>query len=315
MEKIQKQQEQFENFDQSEFELISADEKSSEFIARPVVTYWSDAWRRFRSNKVALTAFVILILLTVMVIIGPMISGYSFDKIVGEPNTAPCSKFWFGTDDLGRDFFTRLWKGGRVSIFIGVIGALISTVVGSLYGAASAYAGGKIDLLMMRIVEILSSIPYLLLIILLRLVLQSSGLGTLIIAMTITGWCGLARLVRGQILSLKRKDFIMASNVLGVSRKDIIIKHLIPNTINIILVSISFDIPGYIFGEAFLSYLGLGVQSPNTSWGAMASAAQQKFQFYPYQLFFPAAVIGLTMLVFTLLGDGLRDALDPNLRQ
>lgn len=308
-------QEKYEEIDSSKFKLISSDDKSSEFIARPVVTYWSDAWRRFRANKAAMVAFVILIILTVMVIIGPIISGYSFKEAVGEPNQFPSSKFWFGTDEIGRDLFTRLWKGGRISIFIGIVGALISTVIGSIYGAVSAYAGGKVDVVMMRIVEILSSIPYLLLVIVLRLVLKSNGLGTLILAMTITGWCGLARLVRGQILSLKRKDFIMAADVLGVSRRDIVVRHLIPNTINVILVSISFDIPGYIFGEAFLSYLGLGVQAPNTSWGAMAASAQQVFQFYPYQLIFPALLIGLTMLAFTLLGDGLRDALDPNLRQ
>ncbi|MBK5897380.1 ABC transporter permease [Catonella massiliensis] len=305
----------YEEIDSSKFKLIGADNKSSEFIARPVVTYWSDAWRRFRANKAAMVAFVILILLTVMVIIGPIISGYSFKEAVGEPNQFPSAKFWFGTDEIGRDLFTRLWKGGRISIFIGIVGALISTVIGSIYGAVSAYAGGKVDVVMMRIVEILSSIPYLLLVIVLRLVLKSNGLGTLILAMTITGWCGLARLVRGQILSLKRKDFIMAADVLGVSKSDIVVRHLIPNTINVILVSISFDIPGYIFGEAFLSYLGLGVQAPNTSWGAMAASAQQVFQFYPYQLIFPALLIGLTMLAFTLLGDGLRDALDPNLRQ
>ena len=305
----------YEEIDSSKFKLIGADNKSSEFIARPVVTYWSDAWRRFRANKAAMVAFVILILLTVMVIIGPIISGYSFKEAVGEPNQFPSAKFWFGTDEIGRDLFTRLWKGGRISIFIGIVGALISTVIGSIYGAVSAYAGGKVDVVMMRIVEILSSIPYLLLVIVLRLVLKSNGLGTLILAMTITGWCGLARLVRGQILSLKRKDFIMAADVLGVSKSDIVVRHLIPNTINVILVSISFDIPGYIFGEAFLSYLGLGVQAPNTSWGAMAASAQQVFQFYPYQLIFPALLIGLTMLAFTLLGDGLRDALDPNIRQ
>jgi oligopeptide ABC transporter permease protein len=305
----------YEEIDSSKFKLIGADNKSSEFIARPVVTYWSDAWRRFRANKAAMVAFVILILLTVMVIIGPIISGYSFKEAVGEPNQFPSAKFWFGTDEIGRDLFTRLWKGGRISIFIGIVGALISTVIGSIYGAVSAYAGGKVDVVMMRIVEILSSIPYLLLVIVLRLVLKSNGLGTLILAMTITGWCGLARLVRGQILSLKRKDFIMAADVLGVSKSDVVVRHLIPNTINVILVSISFDIPGYIFGEAFLSYLGLGVQAPNTSWGAMAASAQQVFQFYPYQLIFPALLIGLTMLAFTLLGDGLRDALDPNLRQ
>lgn len=304
-----------EKFEKNDFEKLSKDNKESEFIARPVVTYWSDAWRRFRKNRTALFAFILLIVLTIMVIIGPHLNSYSYDQIVASPNTKPNGQFWFGTDDIGRDIFTRLWKGGRVSIIIGLSGAIVSTVLGSIYGAISAFVGGKVDTIMMRIVEILISIPYLLLVIILRLALNSNGIGTLILAMTITGWCGLARLVRGQILSLKEQDYILAARALGVSNKNIILRHLIPNTINVILVSISFDIPGYIFSEAFLSYLGLGVQPPNTSWGAMASAAQQKFMFYPYQLFFPALMIALTMLAFTLLGDGLRDALDPSLRE
>ncbi len=304
-----------ERIDQSKFKKISNREKSSEFIARPVVTYWSDAWRRFKCNKMAMVALAILVALIVMVIIGPMISGYSYRAVVGPPNLAPNGKYWFGTDELGRDIFTRIWKGGRISILIGILGAIIGTLIGSVYGALSAYLGGRVDTIMMRIIEILYSIPYLLLVIVLRLALNSNGIGTLILAMSITGWCGLARLVRGQVLSLKEQDFVMAAEVLGVSQKDIIIKHLIPNTLNVILVSISFDVPGYIFSEAFLSYLGLGVQPPDASWGLMASVAQQNFQFYPYQLFFPALMIGLTMLSFTLLGDGLRDALDPNLRK
>lgn len=304
-----------ETVDKSLFEQISEDDKSSEFIARPVVTYWSDAWRRFKQNKLALLALIILILLTIMVIIGPSLTPYDYAEFAGLPNQKPNSEFWFGTDDLGRDIFTRLWRGGRISIVIGIAGALISTIIGSIYGAISAYFGGKVDTVMMRIVEILISIPYLLIVIILRLALDSSGMGTLILAMTITGWCGLARLVRGQILSLKENDFIKAAQVLGVSNKDIVLKHLLPNTLNVILVAISFDVPGYIFSEAFLSYLSLGVQPPETSWGAMASAAQSYFQFYPYQLFFPSLMIALTMLSFTLLGDGLRDALDPNLRK
>lgn len=308
-----------ENIEKNKFRRISSDDKSSELIARPVVTYWSDAWRRFKMNKVSMLALVILVILIIMVIIGPIISkymyGYTYRDVVGEPNLSPNAKYWFGTDELGRDIFTRIWKGGRISIAIGLLGAIIGTIIGSIYGAVAAYSGGKVDTIMMRIIEILYSIPYLLLVIVLRLALNSNGIGTLILAMSITGWCGLARLVRGQILSLKQQDFVMAAEVLGVSQKDIIIKHLIPNTLNVILVSISFDIPGYIFSEAFLSYLGLGVQPPEASWGLMASTAQQSFQFYPYQLFFPALMIGLTMLSFTLLGDGLRDALDPNLRK
>lgn len=297
-----------------DFKKISNEEKNSEFIGRPVVTYWSDAWRRFKKNKLALFSLALLGIITILVIVGPYINNYEFDQVVGISNTKPNSEFWFGTDDIGRDIFTRLWKGGRVSIVIGIVGALIGTIVGGIYGAISGYFGGKVDTIMMRIVEILYSIPYLLLVIIIRLAIKDTGYGALILAMTITGWCGLARLVRGQILSLKEQDFVLAAKALGVSDKDIILKHLLPNTLNVILVSISFDVPGYIFSEAFLSYLGLGVQPPNTSWGAMAAAAQTKFLFYPYQLFFPGLLIAITMLCFTLIGDGLRDALDPSLR-
>ena len=150
-----------QSIDKSLFNKISDDQKSSEFIARPVVTYWSDAWRRFKKNKLALISLIILIVLTVMVIIGPMLTPYEFNQMVGAKNQTPNAQFWFGTDNLGRDIFTRLWRGGRVSIIIGIAGALISTVIGSVYGAISAYFGGKVDTIMMRIVEILISIPYL----------------------------------------------------------------------------------------------------------------------------------------------------------
>lgn len=168
---------------------------------------------------------------------------------------------------------------------------------------------------MMRIVEVLLSIPYLIIVILISVVTDSKSLGTMLVALTLTGWCGIARLVRGQMLQLKSQEYVLAANALGVAPIKIILKHMIPNTIGMIIVAITFDIPGYIFSEAFLSYVGLGIQPPSTSWGALASAAQQNFMFYPYQLLFPALMIALTMLSFTLLGDGLRDALDPKLRK
>ena len=168
---------------------------------------------------------------------------------------------------------------------------------------------------MMRIVEVIISIPYLIVVILFSITFQSKGLFTLILAMTVTGWCGTARLVRGQMLQLKSQEFVLAAQALGVKPLRIIVKHLIPNTMSTIIVSITFAIPNYIFSEAFLSFIGLGVQPPDTSWGALSSAAQAQFLFYPYQLFFPSLMIALTMLSFTLLGDGLRDALDPKLRK
>ena len=227
----------------------------------------------------------------------------------------PSSVHWFGTDDLGRDLFARVWQAGRVSIIIGILGAVIASVVGSIYGGIAAYFGGAVDDIMMRIVEVLLSIPYLIIVILISVITDSKSLGTMLVALTLTGWCGIARLVRGQMLQLKSQEYVLAANALGVAPIKIILKHMIPNTIGMIIVAITFDIPGYIFSEAFLSYVGLGIQPPSTSWGALASAAQQNFMFYPYQLLFPALMIALTMLSFTLLGDGLRDALDPKLRK
>lgn len=309
-----------EHISKEKFERIPDNEKSAEFIARPRVTFWGDAWRRFKKNKLAIISLVILIILMLLVILGPVIShslyGYEINsQDYSAKNLGPNSQHWFGTDNLGRDLFLRVCLGGRVSITIGLVGALVSTVIGTIYGAISAYAGGRVDTVMMRIVEILASIPYLLIVILVSLYAGETNIKTLVIAMTITGWTGMARLVRGQLLSLKNQDFILAAETLGVSNKNIILKHLIPNTLNVILIAISFDVPGYIFGEAFLSFLGIGIQQPATSWGALASYAQTNFLFYPYQLFFPALMIALTMLVFTLIGDGLRDALDPKMRQ
>lgn len=305
-----------ESISKDKFRKVDLDTSSSEIIGRPVMGYWQDAWRRLKTNKVALLAIIILTTIMIMTIIGPYINGIKFSDIdPAKINTKPNSEHWFGTDELGRDVFSRVWQAGRVSIIIGIFGALISTVVGCIYGAIAAYYGGRVDTIMMRIVEILTSIPYLIVVILISIWTDTRSLGTLLLSLTLTGWCGMSRLVRGQMLQIKQQEYIMAAEALGVSPWKIITKHLIPNSLGIVIVAITFDIPGYIFAETFLSYIGLGIQPPDTSWGALASAAQQNFIFYPHQLFFPSLMIALTMLSFTLLGDGLRDALDPKLRQ
>lgn len=305
-----------ENISKEKFQIIGVDKNEGEKIVRPHISYMQDAWRRFRQNKTALIAFIILVAIIFMCVFGPAISGYAFEEVdKGAVNKAPSSEHWFGTDKLGRDIFARVWVGGRVSMIIGLAGALISSIVGCIYGGVAAYFGGTVDSIMMRIVEVLISIPYLIVVILMSVVLGSSGIFTLLLAMTMTGWCGTARLVRGQMLQIKSQEYIMAAKGLGVPPSRIILKHMIPNTLNVIIVSVTFAIPNYIFSEAFLSYLGLGIQPPNTSWGALANAAQAQFLFYPYQLFFPALMIALTMLSYTLMGDGLRDALDPKLRK
>ena len=307
---------EWEDIPAEKFEIIGTDDFSGDIIARPKVSYWADAWRRFRENKIALVALIILVIMVIMVIIGPGISGYNFEQMnTDEINQLPSAEHWFGTDDLGRDLFARVFQGGRVSLTIGIVGAVVASVVGSIYGGIASYFGGIVDDIMMRIVEVLLSIPYLLTVILISVVTDSKSIGTMMLALVLTGWCGIARLVRGQMLQLKSQEYILAANALGVSPIKTIMRHMIPNTLGMIIVAITFDIPGYIFSEAFLSYVGLGVQPPDTSWGALASAAQQNFMFYPYQLFFPSLMIALTMLGFTLLGDGLRDALDPKLRK
>nr|WP_300002669.1 ABC transporter permease [Tissierella sp.] len=298
------------------FKKVGLDKNDTEIIARPKMTYAQDAWRRLKTNKIAILSVIILFTIILMTMIGPKMSGYKYQAMDSSViNQAPSSDHWFGTDELGRDIFARVWQAGRVSMKIGIFGAIISTVIGSIYGAIAAYFGGSVDTFMMRIVEILLSIPYLIVVILISIITKERSLTTLLISLTLTGWCGMARLVRGQMLQIKQQEFIMAAEALGVSPWKIITKHLIPNSLSVIIVAITFDIPGYIFAETFLSYIGLGIQPPETSWGALASAAQQNFIFYPYQLFFPSLMIALTMLSFTLLGDGLRDALDPKLRQ
>ncbi|WP_346929135.1 ABC transporter permease [Clostridium sp.] len=298
------------------FQIIGCDNLDSEGILRPSMTYWQDAWRRLKKNKVAMVSLVLLGLIALMTIIGPMISKFEYQATNNDMlNVKPNSTYWFGTDTLGRDLFARIWVGGRISITIGIVGAIVDTVVGTIYGGIAGYLGGIADDIMMRILEILVSIPYLVLVILIRVLMDQGGMAPLIIAMTITGWCYMARLVRGQLLQIKEQEYVLAAKALGANASRVIARHLVPNTLGVMIVAITFDIPGFIFAEAFLSFLGIGVQSPMTSWGALAAAGQQNLMFYHYQLIFPALAISLTMLSFNLLGDGLRDALDPKLRQ
>ena len=305
-----------ETINQESFKIIGPEIQTGERAARPRISYGKDAWRRFRENKIATVALLVLALLMFMVVFGPAISGYKFEEIDRTArNASPSADHWFGTDKLGRDLFARTWQGGRVSMIIGITGAFVASFVGCIYGGISGFLGGKVDLVMMRIVEVLVSVPYLIVVILLSVVLQSKSLGTLLLAMTLTGWCGIARIVRGQVLQVKSQEYIMAAQALGVKPWRTIVRHVLPNVLSVVIVSITFDIPGYIFSEAFLSFIGLGIQSPNTSWGALAASAQSLFTFYPYQLLAPSFMIALTMLCFTLIGDGLRDALDPRLRK
>lgn len=303
-------------FTKNDFEIVGKNLKDSQSIVRPSMTYWQDAWRRLKMNKIAMLSLIILCLVTIMVIIGPFLTEYTYrEQFVEKTNLEPMTDgHYFGTDSLGRDIFARAWRGGRISLLIGISVAFISLAVGVVYGGIAGYKGGTVDNIMMRFVDVMLTIPGLLINILLLLVLEP-GVKTIIIAFSITTWLGMARLVRGQILQLKEQEFVLAAKTLGASPARIIMKHLIPNTMGPIIVQMTLTIPSAIFGEAFLSYIGLGIKPPEASWGILANDGATMMRFYPYQLIIPAILISITMLSFNLFGDGLRDALDPKLRK
>jgi oligopeptide transport system permease protein len=297
------------------FKLIGARTSEAEKISKPSLSFWKDVFIRFRKNKLAMFGVVLLIFLIFMAIFGPYMTKYDYaTNDLTNTNKPPSSEHWFGTDDLGRDVFARTWEGARISLFIGVAAALIDLFIGVLWGGISGYKGGRTDEVMMRIADILYGIPYLLLVILLMVVLGQS-LTTMIIAMTITGWINMARIVRGQVLSLKNQEYVLAARTLGASTSRIMRRHLIPNTMGPILVTMTLTVPSAIFTESFLSFLGLGLTPPLASWGTMASEGLPAIKYYPWRLFFPATFISLTIFAFNVIGDGLRDALDPRLRK
>lgn len=300
---------------ESDFEPIYYEQSDAEKIAGESTSFWKDAWRRFKQNKLAIMGIVVIILLAIMSIFGTLISGQNyFNNDLLNANKPPSAAHWFGTDNLGRDIFARTWYGARISLFIGLTAAFLDLIIGVIWGTISGYLGGRVDEYMMRIADILSGVPYLLVVILL-MVIMPAGLWTLIIAMTITGWIGMARIVRGEVLKLKAEEFVLASKSLGANTLRVMSKHLIPNALGAILVTLTLTVPTAIFTEAFLSFLGLGVPAPKASWGTMTSDALSSLRYYPYQLFFPAFFICLTMLAFNVVGDGLRDALDPKDRR
>ncbi len=302
-------------FDEKDFLPLPEEEKNGEEIVRKTTSYWRDVWRNFIKNKTAVVSLVLMALMVLMVLIGPEISGYnSYSNDYTAVNQAPSAQHWFGTDNLGRDLWTRVWEGGRVSLLIAILATLIPEVIGMAVGGISGYVGGKVDMVIMRIIDILMGIPSLIYMILLMVVLGSGNILTLVIAMSITGWMSGARSTRGLVLQLKTREFVTASETLGASKGWIIARRLIPNTLGIRVVSITMTLPSVIFYEAFLSYIGLGVTPPTPSWGQLIKAAGEVFRYYPYQFLIPCVCVAVTMLCFNLIGDGLRDALDPKLR-
>jgi len=298
------------------FGSINVDEAEGERLAGPPIGFWKDSWIRLKMNRGALISLAILILLFVLAfVVGPLLSQYSpYAQDLARRYTGPSASFWFGTDEFGRDMWTRVWAGTRVSLYIAFLAALLDLFVGVTFGAVSGFLGGRVDDVMQRVIEILNGIPYLVVAIL-AMVVFKPGIITISIALGITGWTYMGRIVRGRMLQLKEQEFALASRSLGANGSRLVRKHLLPNSLGPIIVNLMFTIPAAIFAEAFLSFIGLGIQVPEASLGSLISEGAGEIRFHPYLLWFPSAIFCLLMICFNLLGDGLRDAFDPKMRK
>ena len=339
--------------DPSVFDLATEEEKLQQEVMGESTTFFRDGIRKLLKNPLAVFSLVVLSIIVVTILVAPMVVPYKYSEIIsvdgkrdrGAKNLKPFEyseleqeyienggevfPHIFGTAALSRDYFIRVVYGTRVSLSVGLFASLIVLVIGLLYGSISGYVGGRADLIMMRIVDIIYSLPDMLIIILLSVVLdqvlQSAGGGlvdrlgsnmiSIFLVFGLLYWVGMARLVRGQILSIKKNEYVLAAKAVGAKAPRIIRKHILPNSISVIIISTALQIPSAIFTESFLSFVGLGVQAPMPSLGSLANAAREGLQSYPYKLLFPATIICLIVLSLNLLGDGMRDAFDPKLRK
>ena len=325
------------DYKEDDFNLAEACEKENFIETKASLSYWQDAWRRLKKNKVAMVSLVIVILLLLFAFVGPLFFEHDYTtQVRGDENIDPSWQYPFGTDNLGRDLLVRTMFGTRISLIVGIAASLIVLVIGSTYGAISGYFGGRVDDVMMRLVELIYAVPDILVVLLLSTALKptltnwfntskSALAGTLsilgpsliaiFIAFGLLYWVGMARIIRGQVLMLKEQEYVTAAKALGASSSRVIKRHLLPNCIGQIIVTTCLQIPAAIFLESFLSFLGVGVSAPLTSLGSMASDAIGGMYTYTYRLMNPAAILSVLILSLNLFGDGLRDALDPRLKK
>lgn len=328
----------------SDFIRSNNDIEKEPEMQRESKNFWQDAWTQLKRNKLAVVGMIGLIFIVLLALIGPLLSSHDYAEQDVERRNLPAKipvldqisflpfdgegaqgvdaykeagvkeNFWFGTDQLGRDLWSRTWQGAQVSLFIGVVAALLDIFIGVIYGAISGFFGGRIDNVMQRIIEVVASIPTLIVVILFVLIFEPS-IWTIILAIAITGWIGMSRVVRGEFLKLKNQEFVLASKTLGASKFKLIFKHILPNTLGVIVVTSMFTVPNAIFFEAFLSFIGIGVPAPRTSLGSLVNEGRAMLLIHPHELFIPALVLSLLILFFYLFSDGLRDAFDPKMRR
>ncbi len=299
------------------FTPLSEEEKKLEVTVRPSISYWKDAWMRLKKDKFAIISLIVIVLVVLGAIFIPMLSKYDYAaNNLNQTNLKVSAEHWFGTDNLGRDLFVRNFYGARYSLIIAALAAVINLVIGVLYGGIAGFFGGKVDNVMMRIVDIIYAIPLTIYVIIIMAILSKpgasgSGLFTIVLALSISYWIDMARIVRGDILQLKQQEFVLAAKSLGASKTRILLRHLIPNCIGSIMVTLTLLIPQAVFTEAFLSFIGLGIAAPRASLGTLANEAMNVIYTYPTQLIYPAVTICVIILAFNLFGDGLSYALDP----
>lgn len=328
----------------SDFIRSNNDIEKEPEMQRESKNFWQDAWTQLKRNKLAVVGMIGLIIIVLLALIGPLLSSHDYAEQDVERRNLPAKipvldqisflpfdgegaqgvdaykeagvkeNFWFGTDQLGRDLWSRTWQGAQVSLFIGVVAALLDIFIGVVYGAISGFFGGRIDNVMQRIIEVVASIPTLIVVILFVLIFEPS-IWTIILAMAITGWIGMSRVVRGEFLKLKSQEFVLASKTLGASKLKLIFKHILPNTLGAVVVTSMFTVPNAIFFEAFLSFIGIGVPAPKTSLGSLVNDGRAMLLIHPHELFIPAIILSLLILFFYLFSDGLRDAFDPKMRR
>ena len=303
-----------EDVPDEEFALLDESEKDSEMVVVASKTYFQDAWAHFRRNRRAMFGLGFLAVMVLLAVFVPLLSPYTYDEMdFAQINALPSAAHWLGTDKFGRDILVRLMYGARISLSVGVAAAMLNMVIGVTYGAFCGYVGGKTDLILMRLVDIIYSVPTLLYVILSMLIF-GANIFSMLIAIGISSWLGMARLVRGQILSLKEQEYAQAAFVIGASRPRIMFKHLIVNCLGPIIVDMTLMVPNAICTEAFLAFVGVGISIPQASWGSMANEARSLLQTQPLQMLWPVLAICLTMLSLNFVGDGLREALDPRKR-